>query len=1313
MAAKVGKYLLFETLGHGTFGKVKLGVHEETGEHVAVKIMDKTHITQKSLTMQVRREIAIMKALKHKNIVNLHQVLTSKNKIYIVMDLVTGGELFDIIANKGEGGLGESTARKYFQDMVDGVLYCHKRGVYHRDLKPENLLLSSEGVLKITDFGLSAIKGSDGSTELLTTQCGTPSYVAPEMIELAHKGYSGEKVDAWSSGVILFALSAGYLPFDGNDMQELFINIQKTEVDYPPWISPGCLDLMKKLLAKNPSDRWTLRQAREHPWFQVDYEGDDKKPKQRRHRKSSSRQNVEMRKIEEALAAAETKVSAVNNSRAMAMTSKKSFAEQSKKWDSIRKSMALEKVEIAIANVGTVNISDSSPRAVAPCIIHSDMANLPNLLPTDTTGTTDRSINSVLNEHASSDNTEGMKLEGRTRGKTVRTSMLLSTALRTASANKGFSFQWQSNAAAESSSMKKQVDNTATNYGEDIQKNVRSSSEEDDGLEGLDALNEEDIENIQAIRQLQTVIIMSRAPSMGIPVQGNTDFERVLNIWNALETLDVKEPQVLQEEKRETLNALNVVKSRLSTFKTVSEEEHRSINTLLDVWEKRLSGGNPSAGDDEAKFMEAFITFERLLKQWDANIQGEKAAKELDTLDSIPVDIPDSVVVADEEPVVLNDAQASMRVPHSLGVRMKMGKPPSGEVPAREGSGSTAAQNGSNVEHQPSTHLSNSAPSRNPVESRRTLPHSEDTMELLQDIPLAPKLPLYKSVAEAGVTETRDEEFPSLDIQSHGASQNAPSHMLYSEETMALLEERPRAPELAHLSRYGVTGTLSSLSDSRSTGTKSNDSERQENLVRAAIGRPRLQNSIQGGDRPNLDQTQDSMDFQRLGIPFSMESIRLLEDRPFAPTMPDQSVGDMSSLSILNDSIRGQGLSGVPFSNESLLLLRARSSVPTLPEDLEFFRSLSMGTSDSSQVLSEDDRPPMQSFGDPHPDPPKLPEREESNPSLVRFPVSDLHVRPYPDRNFSQDDFHRPNKRDWGVSKRSNYGPLVTRDSMYDEGDLSAFEKQEFAKSFDVDIEQVPDYEQSDEDGALNKAWSNALSPQGSRGEEAPAQGTHTGTMVSEERFPLGGLRPISEGPDSPELRSSHHPPNVMPLTLLGQQRLAVTESTVLDEARFNTNPIPITPILQAPSQSTSRNSQVSESSSAEVTPLGPRTMSGGKGTGILGRILGRKGFTSGFEPERCLKELGNLLIQLHCQVIRKRDDLKLKAVSNAAKGAKVQVSIEISSDGPNRSLVVFKKSKAEFGKHADSSAYVEFYSSVVDAFSRLAPNAVLSDQTR
>lgn len=274
MASRVGKYLLFETLGEGAFGKVKLGVHEETGEQVAVKIMDKRDIRAQEMTMNVRREIAIMKALKHKNIVNLRCVLTSNTKLYIVMDVVTGGELFTKILN--EGKLEESIARRYFQQLVDGVEYCHRRGVCHRDLKPENLLIDEKtGELKITDFGLSAMRGANTTEELLHTQCGSPNYCAPEIIARHKEGYNGSKVDAWSCGIILFALLAGYLPFYDENTKVLYRMIQKDDVKFPRRFPADAKDLVLRLLHKDPDKRIALADVKKHPWFVIDYVPDE------------------------------------------------------------------------------------------------------------------------------------------------------------------------------------------------------------------------------------------------------------------------------------------------------------------------------------------------------------------------------------------------------------------------------------------------------------------------------------------------------------------------------------------------------------------------------------------------------------------------------------------------------------------------------------------------------------------------------------------------------------------------------------------------------------------------------------------------------------------------------------------------------------------------------------------------------------------------------------------------------------------------------------------------------------------------------
>eukprot|EP00011_Vannellida_sp_DIVA3-517-6-12_P002842 CAMPEP_0114607050 /NCGR_PEP_ID=MMETSP0168-20121206/1872_1 /TAXON_ID=95228 ORGANISM="Vannella sp., Strain DIVA3 517/6/12" /NCGR_SAMPLE_ID=MMETSP0168 /ASSEMBLY_ACC=CAM_ASM_000044 /LENGTH=486 /DNA_ID=CAMNT_0001817923 /DNA_START=114 /DNA_END=1571 /DNA_ORIENTATION=- len=154
----VGKYYLTKTIGEGSFGKVKIGVHSETKQKYAVKVMKKSMLLEARLVDQIKREIAILKLINHKHVVRLYEVMSSPQKLYMVLELVTGGELFWSLVSAGR--FDEDTARKYFQQLIDGVEYCHSLGVYHRDLKPENLLLDADGALKITDFGLSAYTGS-------------------------------------------------------------------------------------------------------------------------------------------------------------------------------------------------------------------------------------------------------------------------------------------------------------------------------------------------------------------------------------------------------------------------------------------------------------------------------------------------------------------------------------------------------------------------------------------------------------------------------------------------------------------------------------------------------------------------------------------------------------------------------------------------------------------------------------------------------------------------------------------------------------------------------------------------------------------------------------------------------------------------------------------------------------------------------------------------------------------------------------------------------------------------------------------------
>ncbi|KAF5810740.1 putative protein kinase CAMK-CAMKL-CHK1 family [Helianthus annuus] len=264
---RVGRYELGRTLGEGTFAKVKFARNVETGENVAIKILDKEKVLKHKMITQIKREISTMKLIRHPNVIRMFEVMASKTKIYIVLEFVTGGELFDKVATRGR--LKEDEARKYFQQLINAVDYCHSRGVFHRDLKPENLLLDQSGCLKVSDFGLSALPQQVREDGLLHTTCGTPNYVAPEVIN--NKGYDGAKADLWSCGVILFVLMAGYLPFEDANLTVLYKKIFKADFTCPPWFSSSAKKLIKRILDPNPVTRITTAEVVENEWFKKGY----------------------------------------------------------------------------------------------------------------------------------------------------------------------------------------------------------------------------------------------------------------------------------------------------------------------------------------------------------------------------------------------------------------------------------------------------------------------------------------------------------------------------------------------------------------------------------------------------------------------------------------------------------------------------------------------------------------------------------------------------------------------------------------------------------------------------------------------------------------------------------------------------------------------------------------------------------------------------------------------------------------------------------------------------------------------------------
>ncbi|KAG4911031.1 CBL-interacting serine/threonine-protein kinase 4 [Glycine soja] len=263
-ATILGKYQLTRFLGRGSFAKVYQGRSLVDGAAVAVKIIDKSKTVDAGMEPRIIREIDAMRRLHHHpNILKIHEVLATKTKIHLVVELAAGGELFAKISRRGK--LPESTARRYFQQLVSALRFCHRNGVAHRDLKPQNLLLDGDGNLKVSDFGLSALP-EQLKNGLLHTACGTPAYTAPEILRQSG-GYDGSKADAWSCGLILYVFLAGHLPFEDTNIPAMCKKISRRDYQFPEWISKPARFVIHKLLDPNPETRISLEALFGNAWF--------------------------------------------------------------------------------------------------------------------------------------------------------------------------------------------------------------------------------------------------------------------------------------------------------------------------------------------------------------------------------------------------------------------------------------------------------------------------------------------------------------------------------------------------------------------------------------------------------------------------------------------------------------------------------------------------------------------------------------------------------------------------------------------------------------------------------------------------------------------------------------------------------------------------------------------------------------------------------------------------------------------------------------------------------------------------------------
>ncbi|XP_037376941.1 serine/threonine-protein kinase MARK2-like [Talpa occidentalis] len=255
---KIKNYAVLGALGEGFHAKVKLALHTPTGTEVAIKIIRKDKVAHRKW---LASEVGCMKALCHPNIIQLFQVVDTRDELLLVMEYAEGGNLEDYLHQHGR--LKESEARQIFWQLLSALSYCHAKGIAHRDLKPENLLLDQHKNIKVADFGL----GVQCANQALSTYCGSPEFTAPEIY--LHQMYKGPTADVWSLGVILYNMVTGEMPFVGTNARELRDSVLSGHYYEPDYLSEQCRDLLRELMVRDPQSRSALESIIQHPWVRM------------------------------------------------------------------------------------------------------------------------------------------------------------------------------------------------------------------------------------------------------------------------------------------------------------------------------------------------------------------------------------------------------------------------------------------------------------------------------------------------------------------------------------------------------------------------------------------------------------------------------------------------------------------------------------------------------------------------------------------------------------------------------------------------------------------------------------------------------------------------------------------------------------------------------------------------------------------------------------------------------------------------------------------------------------------------------------
>ncbi|XP_033738884.1 serine/threonine-protein kinase NIM1-like [Pecten maximus] len=259
LGKRIGFYRIRGELGSGNFSQVKMGIHALTKEKVAIKILDKTKLDQKTQRL-LSREISSMEKLHHPNIIRLYEVLETLAKLHIVMEYAGGGELFTKISN--EGKMPEQEAKHIFAQVIAGVEHMHKHNIIHRDLKAENIFYNGPKSVKIGDFGFSTISKVD---QTLNTFCGSPPYAAPELFK--DESYGGVYVDIWALGIMLYFMITGVMPFRADTVAKLKKCILEGNYIIPSYISDSGQFLIRSIMKPVPHDRFSIREIRNSDWL--------------------------------------------------------------------------------------------------------------------------------------------------------------------------------------------------------------------------------------------------------------------------------------------------------------------------------------------------------------------------------------------------------------------------------------------------------------------------------------------------------------------------------------------------------------------------------------------------------------------------------------------------------------------------------------------------------------------------------------------------------------------------------------------------------------------------------------------------------------------------------------------------------------------------------------------------------------------------------------------------------------------------------------------------------------------------------------